>query len=120
DQRVFGWIKSVTSDAVARITKTLPPDIIDDSCDADYLYRVLQSSRRPIKLVILDSQKIGGVGNIYANDGLFDAGIDPRRPANTLSRAESDQLLVSLKKVVNLGIELGGATAADGKFVNTH
>lgn len=119
DQRVFGWVKAVDQLSVNRLMSSLPPDIVDVECDSNYFYQCLQSSRRPVKLVILDSQKIGGVGNIYANDGLFDAGIDPSRPANKLNKPESDRLLTSLKKVVNLGIQLGGATAADGKFVNT-
>lgn len=119
DMRVFGWVKCVSRSTYTRITASLPPDIIDAECDDTYFYQILQSSGRAVKLVILDSKKVGGIGNIYANDGLFDAGIDPRRPANTLSKQESNRLLQSLKRVVNLGIELGGATAADGKFVNT-
>lgn len=119
DMRVFGWVKQVTSNKLQEIVGSMPPDIVDPECTPDYFYQILQRSSRPVKLVILDSHKVGGVGNIYANDGLFLAGIDPRRSANSLSRKETDKLLASLKQVVNLGIELGGATMADGKFVNT-
>lgn len=119
DMRVFGWVKQVTSEKVQEIISLMPPDIIDLECTPDYFYQILQRSSRPVKLVILDSHKVGGIGNIYANDGLFLAGIDPRRAANSLTKRESNKLLEALKEVVNLGIQLGGATMADGKFVNT-
>jgi formamidopyrimidine-DNA glycosylase len=119
DQRVFGWVRLATSDKIQATRAGMPPDIIDSECDQEYFYKVLQSSGRAVKVLIMDSKKIGGVGNIYACDGLFDAGIDPRREAKNLTRLEADRLLASLKKVVNKSIKLGGATAADGKFVNT-
>lgn len=119
DMRVFGWVRAVNQQSVNQLISSMPPDIIDDECHHEYFYQILQRSGRAVKLVILDSHKVGGVGNIYANDGLFLAGIDPRRAANSLTKKESAKLLESLRHVVNLGIELGGATAADGKFVNT-
>ena len=119
DMRVFGWVRLFDQFSVDRLIDKMPPDIIDVECDKPYFLKVLQRSGRAVKQVIMDSAKIGGVGNIYACDGLFDAGIDPRRPSKELTKNEASKLLESLKKVVNLGIELGGATAADGKFVNT-
>lgn len=119
DQRVFGWVKVVDQLLVNQIISKLPPDIIDRECDEKYFYKILKSSGRAVKLVILDSQKVGGIGNIYACDGLYLAGINPQTSAKTLTKKESDILLKSLKQVVNLGIKMGGATAADGKFVNT-
>lgn len=119
DMRVFGWVRAVSQQTVNQIIGSMPPDIVDPECTADYFYQILRRSGRAVKLVILDSHKVGGIGNIYANDGLFLAGIDPRRAANSLTKKESSKLLECLKQVVNLGIELGGATMADGKFVNT-
>ena len=60
---------------------------------------------------------MAGIGNIYANEGLWCAGIDPRRQANRVSKQESDKLLACLRKVVGEGIRYGGATANDDKFV---
>ena len=119
DQRVFGWVKLITGSELKVQIAKMPPDIIDIEVTEEWFFDLLQRSGRAIKLVIMDSGKLGGVGNIYANDGLFDAGIDPRRSSKSLTRKESNRLLASLKKVVNLGIKLGGATAADGKFVNS-
>lgn len=119
DMRVFGWVKHHQPAELIQMLEKMPPDIIDPNCTLEYFYQILQRSGRAVKLVILDSHKLGGVGNIYANDGLFAAGIDPRRSANSLNRVEAETLLKNLKQVVQLGIKLGGATAADGKFVNT-
>lgn len=119
DQRVFGWVKVVTTKELEVILSKMPPDIIDPEVTTEFLYTLVKRSNRPIKLVIMDSSRLGGVGNIYANDALWDAGIHPYRKANTLTKVETKRLLESMKKVVNLGIELGGATAADRKFVNT-
>lgn len=119
DQRVFGWMKVITSQKLKVITKRMPPDVIDKEMDEGRFWKIVQGSRRPIKLVILDQAKIGGAGNIYANDALWKAGIDPRKPAKELSRIQSDKLLKALKEVVNLGIKYGGATASDDKYVNS-
>ena len=119
DMRVFGWVKAVEPKELKNEFRNFGPDIHTEKVTYKYFYEQLQRTSRPVKVAILDQKKFAGVGNIYANDGLYDAGIDPRRPAHSLSKKEADRLLDSLKKVVNLGIELGGATAADGKFVNT-
>jgi formamidopyrimidine-DNA glycosylase len=120
DLRVFGWMKLVTSDKLQGTLRKMPPDIIDSEVTAKWFYeKVLQRSKRAVKVVVMDSQLVGGVGNIYANDGLFEAEIDPRRAASSLRRKESDKLLSSLRKVMNKGIKYGGATASDDKFVQT-
>jgi formamidopyrimidine-DNA glycosylase len=117
DQRIFGWLKVADSKLVNQLVSKMPPDIIDKEMDERKFWEVISKSGRPIKVVVMDSSKLGGVGNIYANDGLYEAGISPFRKARELTRKESDRLLKSLKDRVNLGIKLGGATASDEKFV---
>ncbi len=119
DMRVFGWIKVVDEKERDRVLEKMPPDVIDREMDGEGFYKILRVSARAVKLVVMDSTKIGGVGNIYANDGLWKARIDPGRKAKSLGRVESDRLLLALKAVVRLGIKLGGATASDQKFVQT-
>jgi formamidopyrimidine-DNA glycosylase len=68
----------------------------------------------------MDQQVISGVGNIYANDALWEAGIDPKRGANTLTALQYKELFESIVKVLNEGIEYGGATAADAKYIDLH
>lgn len=58
----------------------------------------------------MDQKKIAGVGNIYANEALFDAGIDPRRKAKKLSNEEIKKLYASILKVLKEGIKYGGSS----------
>ena len=60
---------------------------------------------------------MGGIGNIYANEALYCARIDPRRPANACS-LQVRNLQGCIKKVINQGIKHGGTTASDERFVN--
>ena len=80
-----------------------------DISDTDFL-RKLQKTGRAIKESILDQSLLAGVGNIYANDGLWLAGIDPRRKANTLNLSEVKKLRVSLCSVLSRGLLTGGAS----------
>lgn len=112
DLRVFGWIKVIENEKWMMEKSKLPPDVIDEEFKREYFEKLL-AVKKPIKLLILDQQKIGGMGNIYANDALFDSKIDPRRKANTLTRKEITNLYSSMKKVIEKGIKMGGASAAN-------
>lgn len=118
DQRMFGWMKVVDKEGLEKEFKNYGPDIIDTAVTEDYLYDVLQKSGRAVKLVIIDQAKVAGVGNIYANDGLWCAGIDPRRSAKGVDRVKASKLLKCLRQVMNQGIKYGGATASDENYVN--
>ena len=78
DQRVFGWMKVVDEGGWENIVNRLPPDVVDEAFTKDYLVNVLSRSGRAVKLVILDQQKMGGMGNIYANDALWLSRINPK------------------------------------------
>lgn len=117
DLRRFGWIKALSKSKIQNLISKLPPDVIDKEFSEKYLEKVLKSSVRAIKLVLLDQSKMGGIGNIYANEILFSAGIDPRRPANTCS-LQVRNLQGCIKKVINQGIKYGGSTASDENFIN--
>jgi len=98
----------------------MPVDVIDKGFTQKYLREVLRNSRRAVKLVIMDQKKMGGVGNIYANDGLYLAGIKPDREAKSLSNKEVLKLHKNLIRVIKEGIRMGGATASDEKFVSVY
>lgn len=120
DLRKFGWIKLVTRDQLSELSEKLPPDVVDSNFTPEYLQKILFNSRRAVKLVLLDQQKMGGIGNIYANEILFCAGIDPRRSAQKIS---NNKLLISklhkcIKRVINMGTKYGGSTTSDENFVN--
>lgn len=94
------------------------------------LAELASSSRAPIKLVMMDQRKIAGIGNIYAAEALWRAGIDPRRAANTLSRVQVAALHRSVIDVLSEAIEQMGTTfgvsvsdyrnseGAEGRFQN--
>lgn len=80
---------------------------------ADFYAMLGRHAQAPVKAVILDQHNIAGVGNIYADEGCFYAGILPWRKCGTLSRAESDKLLEGLCSVMQASIDSGGSTMKD-------
>ncbi len=120
DMRVFGWIKVVDKVGLEREFKDLGPDVNSLKFTVKHLRQILESSGRAVKLILLDQKKLAGVGNIYANDGLYCAGVDPRRSGKEVVKDEAvvRRLLKCLKKVIDKGIKHGGATASDDSFKN--
>jgi len=113
DQRVFGWCRVFDPKQIEQAFSNVALDVIDPRLKVDVLQKKLAGRRIPIKQAILDSSIMAGVGNIYACDGLHLAKISPFRPAESLSRSEIKRLLESLRTVILLGIEMGGATISD-------
>lgn len=120
DQRMFGWMRVDTKENIAALPflQSLGPEPFDIT-DAEFIARV-SKSKRPIKLVLMDQTVISGVGNIYANDALWEAQIHPNAPANTISTNKISNLFKGLIKVLSEGIKYGGATAADAKYIDLH
>ncbi len=81
--------------------------------DLSWLPGALRESRRPIKVWLLDQKNIAGIGNIYASEVLFVAGIDPRRPANSLSEEEAVRLSRAIREVLAEAIAHRGTTFSD-------
>lgn len=113
DQRKFGWIKLMRSEDIfdEPLMSKLGPEILsDDFSFDDFLVRVRRRPRSSIKSVILDQSILAGVGNIYADEGLFSAGIHPSTPVEMISSAKLRRLYVALRKIMKLSISLGGST----------
>ena len=110
DLRKFGWIKVVNSNQLSVISNQLGVEPLTPEFTPEKLAQILKSSSRPVKLILMDQKKIAGVGNIYANDALFLAKIDPRRPANKLSSQEVKALFEAIEKVLKAGIKFRGAS----------
>lgn len=116
--RGFAWMKIVRTDKVRELPffKTLGPEPIPSpgsnapQLTKELFEKIVQSSNLPIKVLLMEQKKIGGVGNIYANEACFDASIDPRRQAKTLRTEEIEKLYTSLLKVLNLGIKYRGSS----------
>lgn len=86
---------------------------LDGGFDALYLERISNGRRRPIKNLIMDQHVVVGVGNIYASEALFRAGIRPDREAASLSRARLERLVAAIKTVLTAAIAAGGTTIID-------
>lgn len=118
DQRIFGWVRIMHNAELVMLNyvKNLgkePWDITDQE-----FYNKIKNKNRPIKIVILDQEIISGVGNIYANDALWEAGVRPDKPAKKLRYEDIRILRKAIVKVLREGIKYGGTTAGDGKYVN--
>jgi formamidopyrimidine-DNA glycosylase len=118
DQRIFGWVRIMSNVELLMLNyvKNIGPEPWDIT-DLD-LFNKIKNRNRPIKLVILDQEIITGVGNIYANDALWEARIDPRRKAKSLKLGELKILRKAIIKVLKEGIKFGGSTGQDGKYVH--
>ncbi|EHQ51447.1 MULTISPECIES: bifunctional DNA-formamidopyrimidine glycosylase/DNA-(apurinic or apyrimidinic site) lyase [Ectothiorhodospira] len=91
----------------------LGPEPLGDQFDGDYLHRQTRRRRTAIKSLIMDSHVVVGVGNIYASESLFLAGIRPRRAAGRITRAEAFRLVEAIRAVLTASIEQGGTTLRD-------
>ena len=111
DIRKFGWIKVVNSEEVIgdRFIKQLGPEPFRD-LTLEYFQNLLSKSKRNVKVLLMDQTKIGGVGNIYANDALYLSKISPKRASNSLSNQETKLLFNAIETVLKAGLKYGGAS----------
>ena len=118
DMRYFGRMSLDTTPVVA-----LGPEPLDETFTPEHLACELKRSRQPVKVKLLDQSLVAGVGNIYASEALFRAGISPRRAANRLNREQVGKLWRAIREVLTAAIEWGstvplnfGAHDSDGLF----
>ncbi len=110
DLRKFGWVRLIKDKKeLVKLLAEFGPEPLDD-LDLKKFRAILTSSGRPVKIILMDQKKISGIGNIYANDALFLARIDPRRPANKISGQEAKKLYQAIEKVLKAGIKYRGAS----------
>jgi len=127
DVRRFAWMKILKSNEVKNLPffRELGPEppvsiklspLGTQPLTLDLFRKTVMSSTSPIKVLLMDQKKISGIGNIYANDALFDAQINPRRPAKSLSDKEIKRLYESILKVLKKGLKYHGSS--DLNFVD--
>ncbi len=92
---------------------SLGPEPLGEAFDGEYLYQAIHARRQAIKLAIMDSRVVAGVGNIYANEALFAAGIDPRRACHRISRKRMLMLAASIRQILAAAVAQGGTTLRD-------
>jgi formamidopyrimidine-DNA glycosylase len=124
DLRKFGWIKVIKKSEVSDLPffKDMGPepyrnpDLGQKTLTLSDFQAIVAKSGLPIKILLMDQKKIGGIGNIYANEALFKAGIDPRRKAKGLSEKEIRRLYKEIFEVIEKAIDFGGSS--DVNFIN--
>lgn len=102
-----------TVEVAPEFPEKLGPDALGD---LSFLDGALRESRVPIKVWLLDQRNIAGLGNIYAAEALFLAGIDPRRPASSLKPREIARLKKAIHQVLTEALEAMGTTLADKTY----
>ncbi|MBU3935061.1 formamidopyrimidine-DNA glycosylase, partial [Patescibacteria group bacterium] len=85
DMRKFGWVRLLKTRQLKKFQANLGPDLLSPKFTPSYFRRQLRSSSRPAKSLLHDQNRFAGIGNIYANDALFLAGIHPLAPGHSLS-----------------------------------
>lgn len=114
DPRRFGSIHWTTAEPLQHpLLAALGPEPLSPDFDLDTLWQASRKRRVAIKSFIMNSHIVVGVGNIYASEALFMAGIHPRRPAGRVTRLAYEKLLKAIKSVIRSAIKQGGTTLRD-------
>lgn len=113
DPRRFGAVLWQDANEVHELLAHLGPEPLSDEFDDQYLLAKAKGRKTAIKTFLMDSKVVVGVGNIYANEALFAAGIHPKRAAGQISAARMNRLVYEVKRVLAAAIEQGGTTLKD-------
>jgi formamidopyrimidine-DNA glycosylase len=116
DPRRFGCLLWQPLGTTHELLAGLGPEPLTDDFDGDLLWQRSRGRKAAVKLFLMDNAIVVGVGNIYASEALFAAGIDPRKPAGSISRARYQRLAAEVKRILAWAIERGGTTLRD--FLN--
>ena len=113
DPRRFGCLLWQPTNEVHPLLAGLGPEPLSDDFDGDHLFARSRGRSAPIKTFLMDQAVVVGVGNIYAAEALFIAGISPSRAAGSISRRRYQALADAVKAILTHAIERGGSTLRD-------
>lgn len=113
DPRRFGSMLWTDSPLDHPLLQRLGPEPLSDAFDGERLFEKSRGRSMAVKPFIMDNAVVVGVGNIYASEALFAAGIDPRREAGSISKARYLKLAAEIKRILAIAIERGGTTLRD-------
>jgi formamidopyrimidine-DNA glycosylase len=120
DQRTFGGLSvSIGGAELPPEIAHIAPDLLEDAFDDDAFHQKLRSRRTGLKRALLDQTLVSGVGNIYADEGLWRAKLHYARATETMRRPESVRLLDGVRSVMASALEQGG-TSFDSLYVNVN
>lgn len=112
DPRRFGWIDLFQGDPHPMVA-SMGPEPLGNGFNADYLAAKLAGRTGPIKNALLNQEIVAGIGNIYACEALFYAGISPKRKAGTIKGQRAERLVPAIQSVLNRAIDEGGTSLRD-------
>ena len=113
DPRRFGCLLWQPAGSVHELLAGLGPEPLSDDFDGDHLWRLSRGRSAPVKTFLMDQSVVVGVGNIYAAEALFEAGIAPQRAAGRVSRERHALLAAAVKRILAHAIDRGGTTLRD-------
>jgi len=113
DQRRLGGFRLLSRAEWSEREATLGPEPVDPDFGPEVLGEILAGRRAAVKNLLMDQRRLAGVGNIYASESLFRAGIDPRRPAGSLESEETERLTRALRRVLEAAIRHFGTSFRD-------
>lgn len=114
DPRRFGILDWLDGDwSLHPRLKNLGPEPLEDQFLVDPFWAILKSRQSPIKNVVMDASVVVGVGNIYASEALFRAGVRPGRRAAKVSKVEAGKLVQAIREVLSEAIVAGGSSISD-------
>ena len=119
DQRIFGglWVSPQGAETPAELAH-IAPDLFDPTLDNDQLVARIRARHSGIKRVLLDQGIVSGIGNIYADEALFQAGIHPQRPGDALTLADCSRLHSAIRQTLATAIREGGSTLGRSGIAN--
>ncbi len=113
DPRRFGALLWQPAGQTHALLQGLGPEPLSEAFDVTHLQRCVAGRSAPIKHLVMDQRVVVGVGNIYAAEALFRAGIHPARPAGRIAAARLERLVDAIKAILGYAIERGGTTLRD-------
>lgn len=114
DPRRFGAVLWLEGEPMAHaLLRDLGPEPLQDTFDGAYLFRSTRNRPGAIKTTLMDSHLVVGVGNIYASESLFRAGINPKTPANKISKPRYERLVTEVRSTLQEAIAAGGSSLRD-------
>lgn len=118
DMRMFGKAALLDPEEVTDLHKKYGPEPIEENLSTEEFYKQIKSKKTNIKNALLDQKVISGLGNIYATDALFLAGVHPETPTQDITIEQAEKLREASKKVLLEGISHRGSTLPDKMYVD--
>jgi formamidopyrimidine-DNA glycosylase len=113
DMRTFGYLELVDRRGLDKAYSNFGPDPLNSKIDAEILRKIFKNRQAPVKALLLNQKLIAGIGNIYADEILYQAGVRPDRRAKTLKPDEIKKISIAIKTIIARAVKHRGTTFND-------